>query len=234
VLQGFCLFHAYKNGTQQKWFYIIIFLPIIGSLIYLYEIFFHARSISNFSENVKGMVFSNYEVSKLEKEVKYSETTTNKIKLAEAYIERNRYDEAIKLLESCQQNGLVDSPDFQKLLLKAFFFNKEYNKVIEVGDKINSVKAYGDNGYKVAYAWSLWYCGNNERAEEEFKSLNTRFSNFVGRVEYAKFLIENKRKDEAKNLLNNLVNEYEGMDKNEKKWKRDVMVSAKNLLSTIK
>lgn len=34
VLQVFCIYHAYKNGKPYYWYFLIFFIPILGSIIY--------------------------------------------------------------------------------------------------------------------------------------------------------------------------------------------------------
>jgi hypothetical protein len=233
-LQGFCLYHAYKNHNHQKWYWIIIFVPVIGSLIYLYENFYSRRNIDTLAEGVRGLVFSNYEVGKLEKEVKYSPTMTNKLNLGDAYLERGRYDDALALYASCEKGFNENNPDLLRKLLKVHFLKKDYAKVVEYGKRLEPVKTIGDSEEKAAYAWALHYTGETERAEAKFKELDTRFANYPSRLEYARYLLETDRPAAAKTLLTNLLDEYEGMDRHERNSKKWVVREAKKLLQGIK
>lgn len=232
-LEGFCLFHAYKNNTQQKWYYLIIFLPVIGCLIYLYENFYNRRNISSITEGVKTLVYNNYALDKLEKEVKYSETITNKMNLAEAYTERGRHEEAIKLYESCKNGIYQDNPELLQKLLRGYFLNKEFEKVIVIGQQLENVKSIGDMADKVGYAWALHYTGDTSKAETIFKTIDVKFLNFPARIEYAKFLVEIGKSVDAKRVLNAISEEHEGMDSYEKSAKRAVVREAKKVLQTI-
>ncbi len=233
-LQGFCLFHAYKNDNQQKWFWIIIFIPLIGCLIYLYENFYSRPNINNITEGVKGLVYNNYAVEKLEKEVKYSETITNKTNLADAYLERGRYDEALNLYENCKKGYNDKNPDLMRKMVQAYFLKKNYNKVIELGQHLDAVKTIGDSGDKIAYAWALYFTGETAKAEQKFKQLDAKFANFPARIEYAKFLIETNRPDDAKKILHAIIDEHNGMDNYEKGLKKGLVRESKRLLQTIR
>jgi hypothetical protein len=234
VLQGFCLFHAYKNHTEQKWYWIIIFLPLIGCLIYLYENFYTPRSMGDITEGVKGLVYSNYAVEKLEKEVKYSETITNKMNLADAYTERGRFDEAIKLYESCRKGYHETNPELLRKMVQAYFMKKDYTKAVEFGKQLEPVKSIGDSEDKMAYAWALHFTGNTPKAEEQFKKLDAKFANFQARIEFSKFYIETSRPNEAKRVLNAIIDEHNGMDSYERSLKKGFMRESKRLLQTIK
>jgi len=233
-LQAFCLYHAYRNHTQQKWYWVIIFVPVIGSLIYLYENFYNRRNIDSLAEGVKGLVFSNYEVGKLEKEVKYSPTLTNKTNLGDAYVERGRYDDALALYASCEKGFNENNPELLHKLLKVYFLKKDYLKVVEYGKRLEPVKTVGDADEKVAYAWALHHIGETENAATKFKELDTRFGNYLARLEYARFMIETGRAATAKTLLNNVLDECDSMDRHEKSAKKWVVREAKRILQTIK
>lgn len=233
-LQAFCLYHAYRNHTQQKWYWVIIFVPVIGSLIYLYENFYNRRNIDSLAEGVKGLVFSNYEVEKLEKEVKYTPTLANKVSLGDAYLERGRYDDALTQYSACEKGFNGDNPTLLHKLLKTYFLKKDYVKVVEYGQRLEPVKKVGDADDKVAYAWALHYIGETEKAETKFKELDTRFGNYLARLEYARFMAATARPAAAKTLLGNLMDECESMDRHEKSSKKWVIKEAKRTLQTLK
>jgi hypothetical protein len=234
ILQAFCLYHAYKNNTGQKWYWIILFIPLLGCLFYLYENVYSTPNIGNITEGVKGLVYSNYAVEKLEKEVKYSETFANKLKLADAYTERGRFDEAIQLYESCRKGAYATNPDLLRKMIQAYYLKKDYTKVVELGQQLETVKNTGDLDHKVAYAWALYFTGNTPKAESEFKKLDAKFANFPARLEFARFLIEIGRKNDAQTILKSIIDEHEGMDSYEKKLKKDGVNAAKRLLQSIK
>ena len=233
-LQAFCLFHAYKNNNQQKWYWIIIFVPLIGCAIYLYENFYSRRNIANLTEGVKGLVYNNYALEKLEKEVKYSETITNKINLADAYTERGRYDEALKLYESCRKGFYENNTDLLRKLLRGYYLKKDYNKVIEIGKLLENTKSVGDSEDKIAYAWALHFTGDKAKAEDKFKEMDAKFANFQARIEFAKFLIETNRNSDAKKILNAIIEEHEAMDSYEKGLKKNMVRESRRLLQSIK
>ena len=86
ILQIFCLYHAYKSNSQQKWYWLIIFFPFFGSLLYLFDTFYTRGNIRSLTEGVKGMMNSNYRLEQLERELKFSDNVSNRVNLADAYI----------------------------------------------------------------------------------------------------------------------------------------------------
>ena len=74
IIQGYCLYHAYTNRVYQRWFWFIIIFPLLGSVVYLYHHFYSKRNTAVLSEGLKGIVNSNYEVEKMEKELKLTDS----------------------------------------------------------------------------------------------------------------------------------------------------------------
>ena len=53
LLQAFCVYHAYRNNVEQRWYWLILFLPLFGCIIYLVQNFNSASTIKSLEENVK-------------------------------------------------------------------------------------------------------------------------------------------------------------------------------------
>lgn len=234
LLQAFCLYHAYRNNTHQKWLWLIIFIPLIGCLIYLYDTFASRGNLEDVQEGVKTMVNSNYQINKLEKEIKYAPTVSNKVKLADAYVRHNRNVEAISLYQSCLQGLYADDPHLIKKLLQALYLNKDYPAAIECGQKLLQEKSFQNDEARIAYAWSFFHEGNLEEAESNFNAMDLQFTNFPHRVEFCKFLIETKRENEAKEKLEVLMDEIEHMSAFEQKLKRPILRQVKQLHGGLK
>jgi len=233
ILQGYCIYHAYKNQKAYHWYLIVLFLPLIGSLIYLFTNFESSANIETVSETIKGVVNENYEVEKLLKESNYTDTITNKIKLADTYASNQKYLQAIALYESCLEGFNADDLKTKEKLMVAKYFIEDYEAVQELGDSLNENPTFKNSESRVVYAWSLHFLGNHEKAEEVFKAMDIRFSNYVHRSEYAKFLIEQKRSLEAKELLTELEEELSDMEAGEQKRKRAIRKEINNILRTV-
>jgi hypothetical protein len=102
ALQAFCLYHAYSNRSNQKWYYLIIFIPYVGCFIYLYDAFYSRRNVTQVTEVFKHVVNNNYKIEQLEKAAEFNDSATNNIRLADAYLETGRYPEAAVLYEGCR------------------------------------------------------------------------------------------------------------------------------------
>ena len=234
ILQGFCLYHSYKNNTHQKYYWLIIFVPLVGSLIYLYLNFYKKSLIDDLSDGFRGIVNSNYQVEKLEKETKFTDTMSNKKYLAIQYLNKGRTNEAIDLLNSCLVGIHADDQEINRLLLQAYYSQKEYGKCIAAGEKIKNDYTFANAEEKALLAWAYYYSGDSEKAESIFKSQDGLFSNYFQRLEYSKYLQHIGRTTEAKKKLAVMIEEIVHMDKYEKKLKSKIYNEIKTCINALK
>ena len=233
VLQIFCLYHAYKNNTDQKWFWFIIMLPFIGSLVYLYYHFFNRETVDTVSDTVTKAVNSNFKIEQLEKEVKFSATVSNKTLLANEYISIGDFEKAIFLYKSCLKGTHEDDSEILMGLVKSSYLNKNYDAVIEYAQRLGDDPVFQKSEERTAYAWALFNTGNTQKAEETFKAMDHQFSNYNQRLEYCNFLIAENKPGEAKEKLSGLIEEIDLMDRAEQRSKRTIYNNLKSLYSTI-
>lgn len=233
ILEGICLWHAYKTEKPDRWFYLIVGLPFFGCVMYFFTFLLKESNLDNLTESVKETLEPNYKTEKIEKETGFTDTFANKMKLGEQYVERGRFVEAIKTFESCLSGFNVENPDVFKRLLKAHYLNKDYISAAKYGQKLEQERNFEKTDEMIAYAWALHYLGNSEEAEATFKKMDIFFSNYKHRFEYAVFLVKMERKQDAKDQLKELLDEFEQMDKAEQRMKRGIFREIKTLYQEV-
>ncbi|MEJ0029893.1 MAG: hypothetical protein WDO15_05775 [Bacteroidota bacterium] len=233
ALQGFCLYHAYQSRTDQKWYYLIIFVPYIGCFIYLYDAFYSRRSVTQVSEALKQVVNSNYKIDQLEKDAEFNNSATNNIRLADAYIEAGRYAEAVALYDICRVGFLADDESLQRKLLKALYLNKEYEKVEALGKELVNQKAFKNSEERIGLAWALHKLGKTDQAKQHFDDMNRSFTNYENRQAYCDFLIATNDLPAARALASELAQEFEMMKGPERRIHRDVMRQVADLQQSL-
>lgn len=222
ILQIFCVYHVYRNHGDQKWYFLIIFFPLFGSLIYLYFNFVNRQNVESLTEGVKSLMNTNYEIEKLEKELRFSDTVANKVKLAEAYINGGRYADAVELYENCVGGIYSEKDSFKVKLLKAYFLNGDYEKAASLGKEIKWERELFNAQERIAFAQSLHQLGKIEEAREVFDKMDVQFANYPHRLAYSRFLAQVEEQQKAKEILDNLLTEIEHMDGYEKRMKRGI------------
>lgn len=229
LLQAFCVYHAYRNNVEQRWYWLILFLPLFGCIIYLVQNFNSASTIKSLEENVKAAVISNYKTEQLEKALRFSDSVKNKINLADEYVSIGRYGEAIQLYESSLQGFMSDDPSLRMKLLKANFMNEDYEAAVQYGDDLKSETTFKNSEVRVTYAWSIYQTGKAALAETIFADMDKSFSNYYHRLEYCKFLIKTEKIELAKEKLSELMQEFDHVKGPERRLNRETFSQVKDL-----
>jgi hypothetical protein len=229
ALQAFCIFHAYKTRQDQKWYWMIIFFPYVGCLIYLYEAFYSRRTVSNIAEGIKQVVNSNYRIEQLETAVKFSGSAKNKMDLADAYVAIGRHSEAVALYEDCLTGHLADDTSLKTKLLHAYYSNSDFQSCIRLGEQLVRDKAFKDAPERISLALAYHRHGQTELAIREFEVMDRTFTNFEHRYAYAQFLLTINKRDSAREKVTELLSEIAMMKDIERRTHREAVNKIKEL-----
>jgi len=233
MLQGFCLWHAYRNRADQKWYLIIVFIPYIGCFIYLYDAFYSRQTVEAVGENLKAVVNSNYKIEKLEKELKHSSSFKNKVNLADAFTEIGRYRDAIALYEECRDGYMADDEPLARKLLGALFLDKQYDQCIEIGKQLSGSRSFANSDERISLAWALHYQGQSDQSHRHFTEMDRSYSNYDQRFAFCRFLVETGKPDEARQKTETLMAEFDSMKSTERRVNRNVIDSIRDLIQQI-
>lgn len=231
ILQAICLYHAYRHNVEQRWYWLILFIPMVGCLLYLYEAFYNRNTVDTFTQGCKQLINGNHHIEHLEKAVRFANNVTNKTNLADAYAEIGRYEEAATLYKECLQGFMAGDPYLRMKVLQMNFLKKDYTAAIAYGDELQQEKekSFQQSQAKVVYAWALYYGGNPERAEAVFTSMDSIHTNYYHRLEYCKFLKEINNTQKLAVTLETLLQEFDYMKGPERKVHRKIMAQVKEL-----
>lgn len=233
LLYAFCIYHAYTNKADQKWFWIILIFPFFGSVFYLYDTFYRRDEFNGIREEVKSTLVPGYKSNDLEKHLKYTDTVTNRVVLGDEYSSKGNYVEALSLFHSCNEGIYKNDVHLLLKIIKNSYLLEDYKSVIEYGNQIKQEKEFANSNEKAAYAWSLYYENRNEDALTNFEDLNIAYSNYECRLEYARLLNLIDKRNEAKSLIEEMLEEIESMDIYEKKMKKAIYKEIKNAYSRV-
>jgi hypothetical protein len=229
LLQAFCVYHAYRNNVEQRWYWLILFFPLVGCLIYLFHNFNNVSTLKNLEENVKSVVINNYRIEQLEKALRFSDSLKNKINLADEYVKVTRYGDAIGLYESCMQGFMADDPSLKMKLLQAHFMNGNYQSAVDQGNSLTLEKTFKNAEQRVVFAWALHQTGQSALAESTFADMDKSFSNYYHRLEYCKFLVLTEKIELAKAKLTDLMQEFDHVKGPERRLNRNTFREIKDL-----
>ena len=178
ILQVICVFHCVKKGNQNKWIWIIVFFPIIGSLVYIFTEIFTRNEIRSVSAGVSEIISPSGSIRKLEENLRFTDTFNNRIALADAYLENGQTGKAIDLYESSLTGTFEENEYAISRLIIAYYKEQRYPEIVKMARKIYNQPQFPNSKAHVFYAMSLGYTGDSESAEKEFQRMKGRFSNF--------------------------------------------------------
>lgn len=233
VFQGICVYHAYRNNADSRWYWFILLFPVVGCFFYLYHHFYNRKTVAGIEETVNRIVNSNYRIEQLEKAFKFSDNHTNRINLADAYLEIGRFQDAIDLYKGSLVGFMADDPGVHIKLLQANFFNHNYDEVIRLSNLLANEKSFQQSEQKIAHAWALHFVGKSENAEQVFMSMDKSFTNYAHRMEYCKFLKAMGRTLDMQAKCQELMEELELMKGPERKLYRSYKAEMENLIQSI-
>jgi hypothetical protein len=235
ALQIFCAVHSYRRGTLNRWILLIIFLPVIGSIIYIYsEIISNRRSFIKPTNIDLGKVINpGGQIKKLEEDLRFTDTFANKVKLADAYLAAGFTDKAIDLYNASLTGAFAENEHVMGQLIVAYFEQQKYGKVIPLAKKLYHLPQFARSKAHMLYALSLEKTGNEEQAENEFKAMKGRYSYFEQRYQYGLFLMRAGREKDAWQIFTDMLNEEPHLGQIERKSNRIWLSKAKDELRKI-
>lgn len=232
-LQAFCAFHAYSNGSLQKWIYLIIFLPVIGSLIYIYQEILNNRRISAPKIDVGAVLNPGVKLKRLEEEVKFTDTFTNRMKLADAYLAAGYTDKAINMYNTSMTGAFAGNEHAMQQLIVAYYQQERYTEIPPIAKKLYKLPQFARSKAHIAYAMALEQLGNIDAAEAEFNAMKGRYAYFEQRYHYAQFLIRQDKIEDAEKILTDMLDEQPHLSAVEKKSNKQWFAKAKDELKNI-
>ena len=229
-LQVICVLHSVRRGTQQKWIWIIIFLPVIGSLVYIFTEMFSGRDLQQVQSGVGAVFNPGGRVRKLEENLRFSDTFNNRIQLADAYLEAGQFQAAIDLYERSMAGNFAENEYLLSQLIIAYHRTGRHADIPPLAKKISKTPQFPRSKAHICYILALEKTGHPDEAEAEFKTLKARYSNFEARYEYALFLKRTNRASESNQLLSELLGEAPHLSGPEKRMNREWFSKAKDAL----
>ncbi len=216
-LPAFCVIHSLRRGTEGRWIWIIIFLPIIGSLVYIYSEILSKRSFRSPNINVGAVLNPGGNIKKLEEQLRFTDTFSNRVKLADAYLASGFTDKAVELYTASLTGAFSENEHVLAQLIIAYYELQRYNEVIPIAKKLYNLPQFARSKAHMLYAMSLENTGNIELAENEFKAMKGRYSYFEPRYQYGLFLLRNGRDKDAATIFTEMLNEEVHLSPRERK-----------------
>ena len=233
ILQAICVIHCLAKGNQQRWIWIIIFLPMIGCVVYLFTEIVNAKNARGLSTGLGGLINPAGRIRRLENNLRFADTFNNRVMLADAYLAVGRTDEAIELYASGLTGAFTENEYVIKQLIRAYFEKQRYAEVIGMARKLYGRPQFARSKEHVLYARALEYTGDLTAAEQEFMKMKARFADFEARYQYGLFLRGTGRGKEARLVFEDIAGEASHLSSRERRDNRAWIVKAKEELKKV-
>ena len=220
-LQLICVLHCLKKGNQTIWIWLIIFLPLIGCIAYIFTEILNRRDIQQVQSGMASVLNPSRRIKKLEENLRFSDTFNNRVVLADAYLSAGFTDKAIDLYESSLTGNFTENEYVLSKLMHAYFQKKRYGEIIPIGKKILQLPQYARSHTHIVYAIALDHTGQPEEAEKEFLKMKSKFANYEARYQYGLFLKRANRENEADQLFADIIKEASHLSPRERRDNRE-------------
>jgi len=176
VLYFGCIFHAIKTGRINHWLMILVLLPGVGSLAYLFFEALPEAQNSRTGRKVVAKVTDALDPDRAMREhaanLETADTAENKRLLAEECIKRGQWDDAIGLYRSALVEPLASDPALLMGLSRGLFGKGDFQGALDTLDALqrDNVGFESREGHMI-YARSLEMLGRTREAVDEYRSL---------------------------------------------------------------
>ena len=226
-IQVALVIHIVKTGRNTTWIWIVVMLPMAGSIAYfIIEVLPEltgSRSGRKASSSLRKIINPNKNIKEAALNYSITDTIENSIKLAEECISKNMFSEAKDLYKKCLKGVHEHDPEIMQGLATAEFGLNNFNDVKSILDElIDKNPDYKNAEAHLLYAKSLEELKEIDLALQEYKALDNYYPGPEATYRYAMLLKNNGNLDKASNLINKILHEasYSGKHYNSlyKNW----------------
>lgn len=228
-LQVYCIYHLFKYRNSYYWAFAILFLPAIGSLIYLLTQVYNKRDAVKIQDELVSIINPTKKVRDLEKRLEFAETFQNLVNLADAYMEIKDYQNAIIFYKKALEDDIQNDVFIIKHLIEALYKTENYEEVIIYAEKIASQSEFKKSRTQFLYGLALEKLGKLDEAEENLKQIDARFSFYEERLVLAKFLLGRNKRDDANEIIEEIYSESQYMTNENKKLNKTTITEVEKL-----
>lgn len=193
---------------------------------------FNKEDVDKVQDEIVSIVNPSKKIVDLEKKFKFSDSFENQTALADAYLDAGMYEKAIENYDEALQGTFQNDFHTISKLEQAYYFSSDFKKAIECAEKIKDNSKFNKSKASFLYALAIEKQGNVAEAEALLSKFDAPYSRYQERLELAKFYIRNDKTDKAKELLNEIAAESDGMSKTSYREYKILIRKAKELLAS--
>ena len=209
LVQASLAVHAYKTG-RERWMYLIILVPAIGSLIYvLMEVLPELRYTPTgrrAATQIAGMIGPSDNKAKLRERLAVLDSVENRQLLARECVNVGDYQEAIELYTSCLKGIYKDDPQLMLELANAYYLDGGYSDANNTFVRLREVHPdFRHAEGQLLFARTLEIMGEDSNALREYKEVANYYPGEEANCRYALLLKKTGCRQEANEEFNKII-----------------------------
>lgn len=210
AVMALCIVHAVRRGNIFPWIYVIIFLPGIGSLIYLFlEILpelARSRHAAKLHSGIRQMADPNKSFRDAHRTAELVGSVDAKRALAEEYIARGAFADAVTIYRDTAVGQFKDDPALLLGLARAQFLSGDAAGAQASLDALQAADpSFVSGDAHLLYARALEEQGKVEEALTEYRRLVPYYSGEEARARFALLLEKTGAHDESRAVYQEIV-----------------------------
>jgi hypothetical protein len=193
IIQACFIYHVFKTGRPYWWAFIILSMPVLGSIIYYFvEVFPGSRehrSAHKAATKLSKTFAGDRDLRARMADAEHCASIDNRIALARECAERGLHHEAADLYRSCLEGPYANDPALLLGLTRALIEDGRFDEARERCTHL--IKEHPEHKpveVKLARARILDGLGEPDMALAEYRELVPTFTGFEARYRYAELL----------------------------------------------
>jgi len=229
IIEILFVVHAVKRD-EWNWVFLIIFLPLIGCILYFIIVVAPEINYSNSPRNTTRAI-KNRASPKLKKRLKLIETNSNIVEylhVGEKLLKDGMMEDAIQLYKKSLSEKHEGNPNLMLGLAKAYFKNQMYvearetlDKLIRLNPEFRSLEGH------LLYARTLEELEEYTKAREEYEAIIEYSNDIEALCAFAVFLKKQGDDNKARQMFEQLLSDAELLSIDRKNQKRKWISVAK-------
>jgi hypothetical protein len=204
--QVLCAAHVVRTGRPFWWIYLLVFAPLVGTIVYLgVELLpglYRGPTARQVALRVAGVVDPGRGVRDAQRRLEMSPTVQNRTALAEEYLAAGQPQDAVVLYREALTGIHATDPSLMLGLARALFMLGNTAEVLVTLDRLREANPeYTSPEGHLLYVRSLEMEGRTAEALYEYAALITYYPGQEARCRYALLLQVTGRVAEALNLF---------------------------------
>jgi hypothetical protein len=210
-----CVVHSIRTGNVFPWIYVMVFLPGIGPLIYLFMVILpellRGPAAQKFRRGAARAIDPNKDFRAAMREVEMVGSVDAKRAFAEQLMQRGQYSDAIEIYENALQGQFATDPALLMGLARARLAKGDGAGAQAALDTLQAAdpKFVSESAHLI-YARALELQGKDAEAADEYRRLVSYFAGEEARTRYGQVLQRLGRNDEARAMFEQVVKHLDG------------------------